>query len=206
MKIETAIKKVVEFLQNHPASSKEEIGTSTKVKGLELTNVIKRLRKDGTLVEDGLGAELKLSFKAAEAESTAPEEVVITEPEAENKKEPAKIGSRDNKKFSFNGNTLGKGPLVREVVKQYVVDHPRVSVRQLTEIFPTELLKPVRFGIVQEIEKARELSGARDRYFFKEEHQIKLGDKKIVVVCSQFTAANIVPFLATAKKLGFKIK
>ena len=202
MKIETAVKKVVEFLQSNPGTGKVEIGTATKVKGLELTNVLKRLRKDGTLVEEGLGAELKFSYKEVEAESTTPAEEVTPAPETEGKLKAKK--GRNNDKYSFNGNTYGKGPLVREVVREYVAGHPKVTLKQLTEIFEPSLLK--RFGIFAEESAARELSGARDRYFFKEEHQIKLGDKKVIVVCNQFTAANIVPFLAAAKKLGFKIK
>ena len=93
---------------------------------------------------------------------------------------------------------------MREVVRQYVAGHPKTTLKQLKEVFPDELLH--RFGIFQEIEKARELSGARERFFFKDEHQIKLGDRKTIVACNQFTSANIQPFLKTAKALGFKIK
>ena len=199
MKIETAVKKVVEFLQSNPASSKEEIGTATKVKGLELTNVLKRIRKDGTLVEEGLGAELKLSFKEVEASSTETEEVVTPV------EEEVKVSKgRNNQKFKFNGNEYGKGPLVREVVREYVAGHPKVTLKQLKEIFPDELLK--RFGIFQEESVAKTLSGARDRYFFKEEQLIKLGDKKVIAVCNQLTSDNIQPFLKAARALGFKIK
>ena len=200
MKIETAVKKVVEFLESNPASTKEVIGTKTKVKGLELTNVLKALRKQERLVEDGEGKEVTFSVKA-EAAPVAEEPVVEeTEPVVTKK---VKNG-RNNDKYQFNGNAYGKGPLVREVVRQYVTGHPKVTTKQLKEVFPDELLH--RFGIFQEESIARSLSGARDRYFFKEEHQITLGDKKVVVVCNQFTAGNIIPFLATAKKAGFKIK
>ncbi len=204
MKIETAVKKAVEFLQNNPGSSKEQLGAAIKIKGLELTNLVRALKKQNLVTEEGEGKEVKFTIKA-EAE-TGTEEPVVEEETTPAENEPKAKKGRNNDKYSFNGNTYGKGPLVREVVREYVAGHPKVTLKQLLEVFPTELLKPVRFGIVQEIEKARELSGARDRYFFKEEHQIKLGDKKTVVVCSQFTAANIVPFLAAAKKLGFKIK
>ena len=200
MKIETAVKKVVEFLESNPASTKEVIGTKTKVKGLELTNVLKALRKQERLVEDGEGKEATFSVKA-EVAAVAEEPVVEeTEPVVTKK---VKNG-RNNDKYQFNGNAYGKGPLVREVVRQYVTGHPKVTTKQLKEVFPDELLH--RVGIFQEESIARSLSGARDRYFFKEEHQIKLGDKKVVVVCNQFTAGNIIPFLATAKKAGFKIK
>ena len=198
MKIETAVKKVVEFLQSNPASGKDVIGTKTKVKGLELTNVIKRLRKDGTLVEEGEGADLKLSFKAVEAETAPVEETPAPEDEVKTSK------GRNNQKFKFNGNEYGKGPLVREVVREYVAGHPKVTLKQLKEIFPDELLK--RFGIFQEESVAKTLSGARDRYFFKDEQLIKLSDKKVIAVCNQLTSDNIQPFLKTARALGFKIK
>ena len=198
MKIETAVKKVVEFLQSNPASGKDVIGTKTKVKGLELTNVIKRLRKDGTLIEEGEGADLKLSFKAVEAETAPVEETPSPEDEVKTSK------GRNNQKFKFNGNEYGKGPLVREVVREYVAGHPKVTLKQLKEIFPDELLK--RFGIFQEESVAKTLSGARDRYFFKDEQLIKLSDKKVIAVCNQLTSDNIQPFLKTARALGFKIK
>lgn len=200
MKLATALKKVVEFLENNPASTKEDVGTKTKVKGIELTNVLKALRKDDRLVEEGEGKEVKLSVKPAP---------VITETEAaetpaEENTTAKKSRGRNTDKFQFNGNTFGKGPLVREVVRQYVAGHPKTTYPQLKKVFEDSLLR--RFGIFQDIDTARSLSGARDRYFMKDEHQIKLADKKIIVVCSQFTSDNIQPFLKAAKTLGFKIK
>ncbi|MFN8323980.1 MAG: hypothetical protein U0T74_15050 [Chitinophagales bacterium] len=202
MKIETAIKKVTEFLQNSPASTKEAIGTSTKVKGIELTNVIKALRKKELLIEEGEGKDVKFSLNAevpAEPEPVAGATDEEIEPVVKSK-------GRNNDKYQFNGNAYGKGPLVREVVRQFVAGrggHAKTTYKQLKEAFPDDLLK--RFGILQDEDTARSLSGARDRYFFKEEHQIKLKDK-IVVCCNQFTSENIQPFLKTAKSLGFKIK
>ena len=92
---------------------------------------------------------------------------------------------------------------MREVLKQYVEGHKGTTYKKLKEVFPDELLR--RFGIFQDENTARSLSGARDRYFFKEEQSIKLKDKT-VYVCNQFTADNIQPFLKTAKALGLKIK
>ncbi|MBL0310153.1 MAG: hypothetical protein IPP77_10885 [Bacteroidetes bacterium] len=200
MKLETAVKKVAEFLASNPGSTKEAIGKATKVNGIELTNVIKRLRKEERLVEEYPDGEVP-AFSIKNEEQTEP---VSNETEipVEDEQLPAKKG-RNNDKYQFNGNSYGKGPLVREVVRQYVAGR-KVTLKQLREAFPDELLN--RFGIFQEESKAKELSGARDRYFFKDEHHIQLGDKKIVVVCNQLTAQNIQPFLKTAKALGFKIK
>ena len=97
----------------------------------------------------------------------------------------------------------GKGPLVRAVIAQFVVDNPGTTYKKLKEAFPDELLK--RFGIFQDVDTANSIDTAGKRYFFKEGHIIKLKDKKIVV-CNQFTLANIQPFLAKAKEFGYKIK
>lgn len=154
-------------------------------------------------------AAAKRGAKSATADETEPVQVANTEPvETEVEETDTEITEkvkkgRNNDKYQFNGNSYGKGPLVREVVRQYVADHPKTTFKKLKEVFPDELLH--RFGIFQEVDHARTF-GARDRYFFKEEHQIKLGDKKVVVVCNQFTTANIQPFLKAAKALSFKIK
>ena len=111
---------------------------------------------------------------------------------------------RNNNKFKFNGEEYGKGPLVRAVVAQFVADNPGITYKKLKEAFPDDLLK--RFGICQDVEKAREISGAKyDRYFFKEDQVIKVKDKK-VVVSNQFTSDNLKPFLKVCKELGYKIK
>jgi len=92
---------------------------------------------------------------------------------------------------------------VRAVIAQYVADNPGTTYKKLKEAFPDELLK--RFGICQDVDTATSIDTTGKRYFFKEEHVIKLKDKKIVV-CNQFTLANIQPFLAKAKELGYKVK
>ncbi|MBL0309219.1 MAG: hypothetical protein IPP77_05945 [Bacteroidetes bacterium] len=201
MKLETAVKKVAEFLASNPGSTKEAIGKATNVKGIELTNVIKRLRKEEQLVEEFPDGEVPtFSIKTEEQTETVTNE---TEIPVEDEQLPAKKG-RNNDKYQFNGNSYGKGKLVLEVVRQYVAGHPKTTYKQLKEIFPDTLL--TRFGIAKSENEARSLSGARERYFFSELHQILLKDKTVVVVCNQFTAQNIQPFLKAAKALGFKIK
>lgn len=147
--------------------------------------------------ETALGDELDLSGVDNEGEASE-----ATEDTGEEEAKPKPKG-RDNGKFLFNGQTLGKGPLVRAVVRQHVADNPIITHDQLKEAFPDELLH--RFGIFQELEKAKKYYGNRDRFFLKEEHRIKLADNT-VAVCSQFTAANIVPFLRRAKELGYVIE
>jgi hypothetical protein len=200
MKLETAIKKVVAFLQSNPGSTRAEIGTKTKIVGIEMTNVLKALRKQERLVEEGEGKDLKLSVTAEPEVTAEPAAEEVSPVENEEVVTPSK--GRNNDKFKFNGQEYGKGRLVLAVIRQYVED-TKPTLKQTLDAFP-DVLK--RFGSHQEIEKARELSGARDRYFFKEEDQIKLKDKKVIVVCNQWTSENIQPFLKIARSLGYKIK
>ena len=114
--------------------------------------------------------------------------------------------SRDNSKFKFNGEEgLGKGPLVRAIVAKYVEDHPDTTYKQLKEVFPDTLMK--RFGVFANETDAKKLSGNKPRYFLKPEQMIKIkGQKEPIVICNQWTAALIEPFIKVAKELGYKIK
>jgi hypothetical protein len=69
---------------------------------------------------------------------------------------------------------------------------------------PRQLMK--RFAIFQTVAKSREISGTKyDRYFFREEFQIKLKDA-VIVTCNQITSENILPFLEQCTKLGMLIE
>ena len=138
--------------------------------------------------------------------STESNPTVEVKKDEEKKEEPAtKVTSTRNKdKYQFNDEEYGKGPLVRIIVAQYMIDNPSTTFKQLKEKFNDSLMK--RFFVFEEVAKAKELSGTRDRYFFKPEHLIKTADKKTVAVCSQWTAALIIPFLEVARKLGYEIK
>ena len=205
MKIETAIKKVVAFLQDNPGSTKAEIGTKTKITGIELTNVLKAIRKQEglSLVEDGSGKEMKFSI-SAEPEVTEETSTELEIPVGDEQEAPKdKSGTRNKDQYKLDGELYGKGRIVQAVVRKYVAENPKVTYKQLKEVFPDELLN--RFGIFQDENTANSLSGARPRYFMKDEDSIKLGDKKIVYTSSQFTASNVIGVLAVAKKLGMKI-
>ena len=204
MKIETAVKKVATFLESNPGATKAEITAKTKIAGIELTNVLKALRKEGRLIEEGEGKEMKLSVSAEVeiAEELSTELEIPVEDEQEAPK--GKSAGRNKDQYKLDGELYGKGRIVQAVVRKYVTDNPKVTYKQLKEVFPDELLN--RFGIFQDETTARSLSGARDRYFLKEEDGIKLGDRKVVFTSSQFTAETVQPVLAIARKqLGMKI-
>ena len=138
-----------------------------------------------------------------EVETPAPLEIPVEDEQlAINTKGP-KTAGRNKDQYKLDGQLYGKGRIVQAVVRKYVADHPKVTTKQLKEVFPDELLN--RFGIFQDENTANTLSGARPRYFMKDEDGIKLGDKKIVYTSSQFTSSNVIPLLDVAKKLGMKI-
>ena len=195
MTTQEAADAVLAFLLKNAGSTKQAISEATGIKGLALTNAIKKLTKEELITSEGEADET--TYTAAEPVSEK------TQVETTDDEEGTTVSKgRDNSTFKFLGMDYKKGPLVREVVRKYVEDH-KPTLKQLKDAFPDELLK--RFGVWQEEDSARSIQGARDRYFWKEEHQIKVKGK-VIVVCNQWTSANIQPFLKAARALGYKIK
>jgi hypothetical protein len=151
--------------------------------------------------------------KGAKISSEAPvvEEVVTTATteipvEDEQLATNTKSKGRNNDKYKIAGDTqvYGKGRIIQAAVRKYVAEHPKVTYKQLKEVFPDELL--ARFGVFQDENGANNLASAgRQRYFMGENDGIKLGDKKVVYTCSQLTAKNIVKIIDACKKAGIKI-
>ena len=194
------------FIAANPQSNKTAISEGTGLKGIVLVNSLKKMVKAGGLTEEGTGKEAIYTVAEPAAEKSAETSNELEVPvEDEQLASKTKAGKRNNDKFRFNTfpEALGKGALVREIIKDFVSKNKKATLKSLDEIWkPTDLLK--RFGIYAEISRAKELS-ARDRYFFQEEHQIRLADKKIIVVSNQQTSSTLQVFIKAAKALGYKI-
>lgn len=189
--------KLLTFLEQNPKSTKNEIQEATGLKGLELYNILRKLAKEETIIEHP-----NQTYSIATIDGTEEQEPIQQTTKQTTTVKP-KTASRDSSKYKFEGEEYGKGPLVRAVVSKYVDDNPKTTYKQLKEVFPDELLK--RFGIFQDGKTAKEIAPKGKRYFEKPEQMIKLKDRHIVV-CNQFTLANIQPFLKVAKTLGYRIK
>ncbi len=189
--------KLLTFLEQNPKSTKNQIQEATGLKGLQLYNLLRKLTKEETIIEHP-----NQTYSVDIIDGTEEQEPVQQKTKQTTTVKP-KTASRDSSKYKFEGKEYGKGPLVRAVVSKYVEDNPKTTYEQLKEVFPDELLK--RFGIFQDEKTAKEIAPKGKRYFEKPEQMIKLKDRK-VVVCNQFTLANIQPFLKVAKSLGYKIK
>jgi hypothetical protein len=181
-------------------TSSDDIQPENKVMNLQVpSEEIRNENKDELIQSEKAIVDLQVPNEQANKEN--PE----NKGEQKNEETPAKVSSTRNKdKYIFNAEEYGKGPLVRTIVAQYMTDHPTTTFKQLKEKFADSMMK--RFGVFEEVAKAKELSGNRDRYFFKPEQLIKTADKKTIAVCSQWTASLIIPFLEAARKLGYDIK
>lgn len=204
-KKKTDLELVTEFIAANPGSNKAAISESTGVKGIILHNLIKKKVNAGELTEEGEGKEATYTATEPVTEQTK----VELEIPLEDEQLPSSKG-RNTQKYKFKpfGSNetleLGKGRLVLAVIRSYAEEN-KSSLKQILEVFgDTTLLK--KFAPCAEIEVARERSGARDRYFFSEADQIRLKDKKILVVSNQWTTDNIQGILSVFKSLGYRIK
>ncbi len=217
--------KVLDHIQKFNGSSAELIANITQLNKLVIYKSVKVLADKGMIKVNSESDPATYEFLKTDKRETNPSKDVTTETvlkvEEPNKnvlvKKATKTATakkveedeatlpktsgRDTSKLKFNGELYGKGRLVLAVVKKYVEDNPKTTLTKLKEIFPNEL-QP-RYGVVEEVSKAKKISADRDRFFLKPEDLIKVGDKKIAV-CNQFGSHNLP--LKHFKSLGFVIK
>ena len=75
--------------------------------------------------------------------------------------------SRDNTKYSIDGGTTyyGKNKIVREIIIRYLELHPKMTYRQLEQVFLDEMQGS--YGVVRSLEELNDMghdSKAKDRY------------------------------------------
>ena len=116
--------------------------------------------------------ERKLSYHAERPKIKMPEF------ETNNKKYATEV-------FSLDGIWYyGVGRFVLAVVKQYVSEHPNITLNELEERFPSYLTSSRKCGIVRPMDFVKESKDRERRFFTKD--SIKLNDGTEVVVNSQW--------------------
>jgi hypothetical protein len=110
----------------------------------------------------------------------------------------------DKTKYRFASGIYGKNRLVLAVIREYVEEHPGITLANLSKAFPKELQG--WSGCFDTIENAKHLadSTGHKRHFLKPDETIELNDSQIAV-SSQWGIGNIGRFLENAKKLGVSI-
>jgi len=153
--------------------------------------------KGGYVTESGIPIAALTIARFRSAQGTV---YVVTDTYFNNKK-----SNKDTTQYNFNGQTLGKGRLVLEVIRHHVENNSESTFSSLEAQFPKSIQGS--YGVFSTITDANEkyASSGRKRNFMNSEDQIKLQDSTIAV-CSQWGAFNIESFISVAKKLGYEIK
>lgn len=116
---------------------------------------------------------------------------------------------RDNTKYSIDGGTnyFGKNRIVREIIIRYLELHPKLTFRQLEQIFPDEMQGS--YGVVRSLDELHEMEHDRKdletRYLMKEEELLKTADGVRFAVCNQWGAYNIPNIFRVMEKWGWNV-
>lgn len=101
---------------------------------------------------------------------------------------------KDYTKYEFKGQEYGKGRLVLEVMKDYIQQHPHLSLIELQQLFPSSLQSSL--DVIVDLDSATEINNkGYKRYFNQEDDLIHLGSGEIGLVCSQWGIGNIDNFI-----------
>lgn len=116
---------------------------------------------------------------------------------------------RDNTKYSIDGgmNYFGKNRIVREIIIRYLELHPKLTYRQLEQIFPNEMQGS--YGVIRSLDELHEMEHDRKdletRYLMKEDELLKTADGVRFAVCNQWGAYNIPNIFRVMEKWGWNV-
>jgi len=116
---------------------------------------------------------------------------------------------RDNTKYSIDGgaNYFGKNKIVREIIIRYLELHPKITYRQLEQIFPDDMQGS--YGVIRTVEELCEMEhDSKDlatRYLMKDEELLKTADDVRFAVCNQWGSYNIPNIFRVMEKWGWNI-
>ncbi|KIM07160.1 MAG: hypothetical protein KU29_07320 [Sulfurovum sp. FS06-10] len=114
-------------------------------------------------------------------------------------------GSKDNTKYSFNGDIgLSKRALVLCVWKQYLKDHPTLTYEQMKKDFPKDISGRLFVERQEALEQQKRDSNGLFRYFIENDEIAPIGNKEYVI-SNQWGIKNIQKFLEYANKLGYQV-
>jgi hypothetical protein len=144
-----------------------------------ITLIKDKFLKEG-FEEKALEYELeKLTFKIERKQSYRTEQKIkMPEIETTNKEYAKEV-------FSLDGiNYYGVGPFVLTVVKQYISEHPNITLEELEERFPSYLSINRKCGIIRPMDFIKERKDGDRRFFTKD--SIILNNGTEVAVYSQW--------------------
>jgi hypothetical protein len=93
--------------------------------------------------------------------------------------------------------------LAFSVIKDYVQNHPTITLDELQKTFPLSIQKKV--DVVINKEKVQEMSESKSKYY-SEKTPLLLADGTVVLVTNQWHSGNIGGFIASVQDLGYVVK
>ncbi len=114
------------------------------------------------------------------------------------------LAGRDMTRYSFNGQSYGKGRLVLAVISEFVRQRRGISSSDLGRAFPKSLRSP--HGPFVPMSKAMQSfeGEGRKRYFIDAGEPLELGDGTFAV-SNQWGIKRMGAFLENAERLGIEI-
>lgn len=213
MKTEQATKLIANaLLQEGVSNQPKDLSEVIKIPIIQVHNILSKLNKDG-LIEIGEDEKdktytVKNPDGLKELAGAQPETPTEPKPEKkpaapkQEKKAPEPAG-RHIGKFIYKKVPYSKSACALKVVSDYV-EKEKPSLKQLRAAFPDDIIS--RFGVVNELKAAQDLSKDRNRYHLHEHQILTTSDAKKAVVCNQFSLDRFLRFCEAAAVLGFKIK
>ena len=182
-----------------------------KIPVIQVHNVMNKLSKDGIIEigEEEKGKTYTVTNpddlkELAESKTPAEpkhENKVEAPPTPQKKQAPPKATNRHTRKFIYKKVPYSKSMCALMVVTDHVETH-KPSLKELVTAFPMEIVS--RFGVVNELKAAQDLSKDRSRYHMKS--VLTTSDGKLVVVTNQWSQDRFLKFCEAAEKLGYIIK
>ena len=110
---------------------------------------------------------------------------------------------RDKTKYLFNGKIYLKNKLVLAIIKDYVDKNYDITCDSLINTFDKSLQGSI--GVIEHEHIAKQRKNYETRLFSKDRDVLHLIDGN-KMVCSQWSAANIIRFIKRAEQLGYFIE
>ncbi len=96
---------------------------------------------------------------------------------------------------------------MREIIIRYLELHPKMTYRQLEQIFPDDMQGS--YGVIRSVEELCEMGHDRKdlatRYLMKDEELLKTADDVRFAVCNQWGSYNIPNIFRVMEKWGWNI-
>jgi hypothetical protein len=213
MKTEQATALIAQaLLQEGVSNQPKDLSEVIKIPIIQVHNILSKLNKDGLIEigEDENGKTYTVKKPDGLKELAGEQTETPAEPKPEKKVEtpkkkqtaPVPVG-RHTGKFIYQKIALSKSACAFRVISDFV-EKNKPSLKQLKAAFPDEIVS--RFGVINELKTAQDLSKDRNRYHLKDHQVLITSDGKKVVVTNQWSIDRFLRFCEAAAALKIRIR